>query len=254
MHLRELVGYCDTLLAAASFSDYCPNGLQVEGRPDVRLLVGGVTACQALLEAALDLGADAILVHHGNFWRGEDARVTGQKRRRLATLLRHDLSLIAYHLPLDAHAEYGNNVALARTLGLRISGALDGGGRTPGLVLHGEPAAPLSARAFAQQIGHALGRVPLHIDAAGDDGPLRRIAWCTGAAAGSIDLAIAAGCDAYVTGEASEPAVHAAREAGVHFYAAGHHATERGGVQALGAHLAAHFGLAFRFVDIPNPV
>lgn len=254
MHLRDLVDHCDTLLAAASFSDYCPNGLQVEGRPDVRLLVGGVTACQALLEVALDLGADAVLVHHGYFWRGEDARITGQKRRRLATLLRHDVSLIAYHLPLDAHAEYGNNATLGRQLGLRIGGTLDGGGRTPGLVMHGEPAAPLSAHAFAQRIEQVLGRTPLHIAGADHEARLRRIAWCTGAAAGSIELAIAAGCDAYVTGEPSEPAVHAAREAGIHFYAAGHHATERGGVQALGAHLAERFGIGFHFADIPNPV
>lgn len=254
MHLRELTTYCDALLSAANFSDYCPNGLQVEGRQDVRKLVGGVTACQALLDVALDLGADAILVHHGYFWRGEDARVTGQKRRRLATLLRHDVSLLAYHLPLDAHPEYGNNAALARLLGLTIAGTLDGNGRTPGLVMHGEAGAPTGAHAFALHLERCLGRTPLHVPGAGDDGPLRRIAWCTGAAAGSIELAIAAGCDAYVTGEPSEPAVHAARECGIHFYAAGHHATERGGVQALGSHLAAHFGIGFAFVDIANPV
>lgn len=250
--LSELVAYADHLLAVENFTDYCPNGLQVEGRPEVETLIGGVTACQALLDAAVEHRADAVLVHHGYFWKGEDARITGMKRRRLATLLRHDISLLAYHLPLDAHPELGNNAQLGRVLGLTVTGAADGDGRTPGLVLLGEPASPLPADTFAARIAARLGRKPLHV--AGNDRPIRRLAWCTGGAQSYIGLALSAGVDAFLTGEASEQTVHFARENGLHFFAAGHHATERYGVQALGEQLAQKLSLNFVFVDIDNPV
>ena len=250
--LSELVTYADDLLEIDNFADYCPNGLQVQGRMDVGTLVGGVTACQALLDAAVERRADAVLVHHGYFWKGEDPRVVGMKYRRLATLLRHDISLIAYHLPLDAHRELGNNAQLARVLDLSIIGAVGGGGRTPGLVMLGEPAMPMPGDAFAAHLADRLGRTPLHIP--GTDAPIRRLAWCTGAAQSSIELALDAGADAFLTGEASEQTVHFARENGLHFFAAGHHATERHGVQALGAHLAEKFTLNFTFTDIDNPV
>jgi dinuclear metal center YbgI/SA1388 family protein len=248
MQLRELVAHADRLLAVENFSDYCPNGLQVQGRPQVRTLIGGVTACQALLDAAVQLGADAVLVHHGYFWRGEDPRIVGMKQRRLATLLRHEISLIAYHLPLDAHPELGNNAQLARVLDLTVTGTAG----SNGLVVLGEPSQPASGAAFAAHLADRLGRQPLHV--AGNDAPIRRLAWCTGAAQSSIDVALEAGADAFLTGEASEPTVHFARENGLHLFAAGHHATERYGVQALGAHLAQCFDLRFRFVDIDNPV
>jgi len=247
MQLRELVAHTDQLLAVDTFTDYCPNGLQVQGRSEVHTLIGGVTACQALLDAAVEQQADAVLVHHGYFWKGEDPCVVGMKRRRLATLLRHDLSLIAYHLPLDAHPELGNNAQLGRVLNLSVTGTAGGNG----LVMLGEPAEPTSGAAFAAHLATRLNREPLHV--AGTDAPIRRLAWCTGAAQSSIEVTLAAGADAFLTGEASEQTVHFARENGLHFFAAGHHATERYGVQALGAHLAQRFDLCFQFVDIDNP-
>lgn len=252
MQLSDLVAYADRLLAVENFNDYCPNGLQVQGRPEVGTLIGGVTACQALLDAAVERGADAVLVHHGWFWKGEDPRIVGMKRRRLAALLRHDISLIAYHLPLDAHPELGNNAQLARVLDLTVTGTVGGNGRTPGLVMLGEPATPLSGADFAAHLAARLQRTPLYIP--GHDAPIHRLAWCTGAAQSSIEIALDAGADAFLTGEVSEQTVHFARENGLHFFAAGHHATERYGVSALGAHLAQQFALRFTFVDIDNPV
>ena len=252
MQPRELVAYIDHLLDIDRFSDYCPNGLQVEGRAEIRVLVGGVTACQALLDAAVERGADAVLVHHGYFWKGEDPCLTGMKYRRLATLLRHGIGLLAYHLPLDAHPELGNNAQLARVLDLTVTGVAGGDGRTPGLVMLGKPAEPVGGAEFAAHLAARLGRQPLHI--AGNDAPIRQLAWCTGGAQSFIATAAEAGADAFLTGEASEQTVHFARENGLHFFAAGHHATERYGVRALGAHLAQEFGLRFAFVDIDNPV
>ena len=252
MQLSELVVYTDRLLAVETFSDYCPNGLQVQGRAEVQTLIGGVTASQALLDAAVELNADAVLVHHGWFWKGENPRITGMKRRRLATLIRHDLNLLAYHLPLDTHPELGNNAQLAQRLNLTITGAAGGNGRTPGLVLLGEPATPINGADFAVLLADRLGREPLHIP--GADRLIRRLAWCTGAAQSYIEIALNAGADAFLTGEASEQTVHIARENGLDFFAAGHHATERYGVQALGRHLAERFGLRFTFVNIDNPV
>lgn len=250
VQLSNLIRYCDELLGSARFRDYSPNGLQVEGRAEVRRLVGGVTASAALLERALAVGADAVLVHHGYFWKGEPAAVTGIKRRRLKLLLERDVSLIAYHLPLDAHPTLGNNAQLGADLELEAEGAIDAGG-VPGLLMYGRPPEPLSAAAFAARIASALGRQPLHVTAGEED--VRRVAWCTGAAQRFIGEAAALGVDAYVSGEISEPTAHEAREYGLHYFAAGHHATERGGVRALGAHLAERFDLEHSFVDVPNP-
>ncbi len=252
MLLNELVAYTNRLLAIENFNDYCPNGLQVQGRPEVHTLIGGVTACQALLDAAITQQTDAVLVHHGWFWKGEDPCIVGMKQRRLATLLRHDISLIAYHLPLDAHPELGNNAQLARRLDLTVTGTAGGNGRTPGLVMLGELAEPVSGANFAARIETRLQRKSLHIP--GSDAPIRRLVWCTSAAQSSIEIAFNEGADAFLTGEASEQTVHFARENGLHFFAAGHHATERYGVQALGAHLAQQFALRFTFIDIDNPV
>jgi dinuclear metal center YbgI/SA1388 family protein len=240
--------YLDALLEPARFKDYSPNGLQVEGRAEVRRLVAGVTASQALLDAAVARGADAILVHHGYFWRGEDGRIAGLRKRRLATLLAGDISLFAYHLPLDAHPEFGNNAQLAATCGWHVEGRFgdqDIGcfGRAPGAA---------NAGALAAQVAAALGRVPLLIGDAGR--PLRRIAWCSGGAQSWFEQAIALGADCYVSGEISEPTVHLARESGVAYLAAGHHATERYGVRALAAHLRERFAIDAEFVDIDNPV
>lgn len=249
IELAELQAYCHDLLEVDRFDDYCPNGLQVAGRSPVRRLVTGVTACQALIDAAVAREADAILVHHGWFWRGEDPCIVGLKHRRLATLLRHDIALLAYHLPLDAHPVYGNNAQLARRLGLSVEGRF--GRERPQLGLHGRLAEPESGAGFAKRIEQALGRAPLHV--AGGERPIRSVAWCSGAAQGHIEQAVQLGVDAYLTGEVSEQTVHVARENGIHFFAAGHHATERDGVRALGEHLAAEFALEVIFVDVPNP-
>ncbi|MEK1905043.1 MAG: Nif3-like dinuclear metal center hexameric protein [Pseudomonas sp.] len=248
--LTTLVEEADRFLSAARISDYCPNGLQVEGRPQVRRIVSGVTASQALLDAAVEVEADVVLVHHGYFWKGEDACITGMKRRRLQTLLGNDISLLAYHLPLDLHAEVGNNVQLARQLDITVEGPLDP--NNPKVVgLLGSLEEPMSARDFARRVQEVLGREPLLVEG---DSMVRKIGWCTGGGQGYIDNAIAAGVDLYLTGEASEQTFHSARENGISFIAAGHHATERYGVQALGDYLARRFALEHLFIDCPNPI
>lgn len=248
MDRTQLQRHLDDLLEAARFKDYCPNGLQVEGAPEVRKVVCGVTASQALIEAAIERGAQALLVHHGWFWRGEDGRVTGMKKARMARLLAHDINLFAYHLPLDAHAELGNNAQLGRVLGLTPTGVAG----DQGLLWLGETAQPVPASVLAQQVGVALGRDALLVGEGAR--PVRRIAWCTGGAQGYFEQAIAEGVDLYLSGEISEQTTHLARESGVPYIAAGHHATERYGVRALGAHVAERFGLQVDFVDIDNPV
>ncbi len=248
MALRtEIESHLAALLAVDRFKDYGPNGLQVEGRADVHRLVSGVTASLALIEAAVADGADAILVHHGLFWRGQHGCITGWLRQRLALLLAHGINLYAYHLPLDGHAELGNNAQL----GLRLGLAADGRFGEQDLGFIGAAAAPIDAPALAARIRAALGRPPLLLP--GDGRPLRRVAWCTGGAQGFFELAIAAGADAFITGEVSEPQAHIARETGVAFLACGHHATERYGAAAVGQHLAQQFGLQHRFIDIDNP-
>ena len=248
--LQELIDATDALLQPQHFKDYCPNGLQVEGRPQVSKLVTGVTACQALLDQAVESEADAVLVHHGYFWRGEDAAIVGMKRRRIATLLQHEISLIAYHLPLDAHPQLGNNVQLAEVLGIKCLTGLQPHDRSIGNI--GELGETLSGAQLARHIATRLGREPLHI--AATSRRIKSIAWCTGAAQDFLQQAIDAGVDAYLTGEVSEQTVHVAREAGIHFFAAGHHATERYGVQAVGKYLAQKFDLEHQFIDVDNPV
>ncbi|MAX92337.1 MAG: Nif3-like dinuclear metal center hexameric protein [Pseudomonas sp.] len=247
--LTTLVDETDRFLNAVKIPDYCPNGLQVEGRPQVRRIVSGVTASQALLDAAIEAHADVVLVHHGYFWKNEDPRVVGMKQRRLKTLLSNDISLLAYHLPLDVHPEVGNNVQLARLLGLTVEGSLEPDNpRSVGLV--GSLDTPLAPAEFMRRIQSALGREPVMVES---PGLIRRVAWCTGGAQGYIDQAVAAGVDAYLTGEISEPTAHIARENELSFFAAGHHATERYGVQALGEYLAKRFAIEHLFIDCPNP-
>ena len=243
----EIESHLSALLTVDRFKDYGPNGLQVEGRAEVRHLVSGVTASLALIEAAVADGADAILVHHGLFWRGQSGCVTGWMRQRLAALLGHGINLFAYHLPLDAHAELGNNAQLGARLGLQADARF--GEQDLGFI--GPTAAAADVQALAARASEALGRAPVLL--AGDGRPLRRVAWCTGGAQGYFEAAIAAGADAFLTGEISEPQAHIARETGVAFLACGHHATERYGAPAVGAHLAERFGLTHRFIDISNP-
>ena len=248
----EIEAYLNTLLDAGRFKDYGPNGLQVEGRAEVRKLVSGVTASRAFIEAAIERGADALLVHHGLFWRGHDGRVAGWLKQRLALLLANDVTLYAWHLPLDAHAEFGNNAQLGRVLGLAADARF--GEQALGFIgvdAEGAAGAGLDAKALAARVAERLGRTPTLVP--GDGRPLARIAWCSGGAQGWFEAAIAAGADAYLTGEISEPQAHLARETGVAFLACGHHATERYGAPALAAHAAERFGLAHEFIDIDNP-
>lgn len=248
MQLNELRDYNASLLQTGLFKDYCPNGVQVEGRIEVMRIATGVTASQQLLEEAIAWGADAILVHHGYFWRNEDATITGIKKRRIAQLLRNDVSLLAYHLPLDAHPELGNNAQLGNLLGLVEQGRFG----EQNIACVGSLAQPQTLTQFTQQIAHGLQRAPQVIGDAARN--IRRVAWCSGGAQGYFEQAIAQGVDAYITGEISEQNYHLARESGVAFIAAGHHATERYGIQALGRHLAAQFGLEQRFFEQANPV
>jgi dinuclear metal center YbgI/SA1388 family protein len=248
MRLQQLREFCDQYLEADQFADYCPNGLQVEANPSVERLVCGVTASQALIEAAIEQRADTILVHHGYFWKGEAQPIAGIKGRRIGSLMRNNINLLAYHLPLDAHPEVGNNVRLAAVMGWQVGASFG----EQNLVLEGSLATPQSLSELARDIESRLQTRALVI-AAGEHA-VSRLAWCTGAAQGFIEAAAARGVDAFVSGEVSEQTFHQARELGVHYVAAGHHATERYGVQALGEEIARRFGIEQQFIDIPNPV
>ena len=247
----ELLQAFDALLQPARFKDYGPNGLQVEGKAEVHHMVSGVTASLALIEAAVAAGADAIFVHHGLFWRGQAGTVTGWMKQRLALLLRHDINLYAYHLPLDAHPTLGNNAQLGRQLGLDGVGQF-GDNELGFLGQRIDGGAFDSAQALAAHVGNKLNRPATLVPTAGG-GPIRKIAWCTGGAQGYFEAAIAAGADAFITGEISEPQAHYARECGVAFIACGHHASERYGAPAVAAHIAAQFGVEHSFIDIDNP-
>ena len=251
-HRDQLLQACQTLLSPERFKDYGPNGLQVEGKAQVNVLISGVTASKALIEAAIEAKADAIFVHHGLFWRGQEGTVTGWMKQRLRLLLAHDINLLAYHLPLDAHPDWGNNAQLGQRLGWRtdthfgeqqlgcLGQALDG-------------TAWPNAQTLAAHLQQSLGRAPVWVGAYDAARPIRRVAWCTGGAQSYFEAAIAAGADAFVTGEISEPQAHLARETGVAFFACGHHATERFGAPAVATHVAAQLGLDHRFIDIDNP-
>ncbi|PVZ71907.1 Nif3-like dinuclear metal center hexameric protein [Pelagibaculum spongiae] len=245
--LREICRYTDQLLEAGSFKDYCPNGLQLEGKAEVKKIVSGVTASADLIDQAIAQGADLLLVHHGWFWKNEPSPIIGMRKRRIAKMLQSDISLLAYHLPLDAHPQLGNNVQLGQLLDIDFQPA-----QNQMLVTQGELPQAMSAEQLAQHLELKLGRAPLHFG----HGPkqIKRVAWCTGGAQSYIQTALDMGVDAYITGEVSEATFHIAREAGIHFFAAGHHATERGGVKALGDHLAENFSIEHQFIDLINPV
>lgn len=252
--LLETINYCDSLLDAGQFKDYCPNGLQVEGRQEIFHIVTGVTASQALIDAAVEAKADLLLVHHGFFWPGEEPTIVGMKKRRIKQLLQADMSLVGYHLPLDAHPLLGNNAQLATILGLEVEGRFGGQGAMS-IAMYGRPANAIAATDFAHHISTVLGREVLHISPSiVPNNEIKTVAWCTGAAQSYIEQAVELGVDAFITGEASEQTAHIARECGIHFFAAGHHATERYGVKALGEHLAQHFEVNQQFIDIDNPI
>ena len=245
--ITTIVNYTNVLLDSKSFEDYAPNGLQVQGKTEIRKIVTGVSATQAFIEAAIEKDADAILVHHGWFWGKEDPRIIGMKYKRLKLLMDNDISLIAYHLPLDAHPEFGNNAQLAKRLDIQIEDVMD----KQGVGNYGRLSEYISLDKLGENIEKSLGRKPTVIS--GGDHAIRKVAWCTGGAQNWIQQAADAGVDAYISGEISEQTVHVAREMGVHYIAAGHHATERYGAKALGEHVAAKFGLLCEFVDIDNP-
>ena len=243
----ELDSYLSTLLEVGRFRDYGPNGLQVEGKSEVCKIVSGVTASRALIEAAIHCDADAVLVHHGLFWKGHDGRVTGWLKQRLERLLAHQISLFAYHLPLDAHAEFGNNAQFGARLGITADARF--GEQSLGFI--GTLSQPSSVADLAGRCQRMSCRSTTSIE--GDGRALARVAWCTGGAQSYFESAIAAGADVFITGEISEPQAHLARETGTAFIAVGHHASERYGVQTLGSHLAATFGIEHSHIEIDNP-
>ncbi|MFI8554211.1 Nif3-like dinuclear metal center hexameric protein [Psychrobacter sp. NPDC077938] len=257
--VQELTQFCDDYLSASAFKDYAPNGLQIDGGRPIQRIVTGVTACEALIDAAIADNADVIMVHHGYFWKGEPAPLTGMKGRRVRKLMQHGISMIGYHLPLDAHPISGNNAKLADMLGLTITGALYPTESHP--VGNIATCTPQTADDLIATITQTLGRAPLHISAeyhadssAQTNGRLiERVGICTGGAQDMIEQAASMGCDAFISGEISERTTHSARELGIDYFACGHHATERGGIQALGEIVAQKFGLPVTFIDIENP-
>lgn len=249
MERNQLLNALDDLLEIGRYRDYAPNGLQVEGRAEIGSIVTAVTASQVAIDAAIEQQADLLLVHHGYFWKGEDPRIVGIKQRRLAKLLQHGINLAAYHLPLDGHPELGNNAQWGQLLGCAVEGTLE----TAELVCYGTLPQPCSALQLSEQVATTLGgRAPLLI--AGHDRPIQRIGWCSGGAQDYIVQAAEAGLDAYLSGEVSERTYHEAMERGICYLGCGHHATERGGVQALGRWITRQYGVPALFVDEPNPV
>ncbi|KXF81432.1 Nif3-like dinuclear metal center hexameric protein [Enterovibrio coralii] len=252
MNNIELESILNGYLKPFAIKDYCPNGMQVEGKASVMKIVTGVTACQALIDAAIEQKADAILVHHGYFWRGEAEPLRGMKFKRIKALIENGINLYAYHLPLDVHPEVGNNAQLAKLLDIEQKGGLEDGNPNS-VAVWGELPTPMMAEAFAEHIEKCLSRKPLHIES-GSDALISRIGWCTGGGQDFIDLAASKGMDAFISGEVSERTTFSAREQGIHYFGAGHHATERYGIKALGEWLANEHGLDVTFIDIDNPV
>jgi len=251
MKRSDLMSHLNNLLEPHTIKDFSPNGLQIEGKDNITKIVTGVTASQALIDAAINHKADAILVHHGFFWKGESQQIVGMKKKRIAALIKHDINLIAYHLPLDIHPTLGNNAQLAKLLDITYEAGLELGS-AKSIPVKGILNTPITGSEFAQKIATVLNREP--VTSIVRDEKIKTIAWCTGGGQGYIDLAAEQGIDAYLTGEASEQTIHSSREQNIDFFAAGHHATERYGVKALGEHLAAEHKLEVIFVDIDNPV
>ena len=251
MQLKQLCDFCDDFLRVHEFDDYCPNGLQVESSAEVTHIVAGVTASLDLIDAAIAQKADTLLVHHGYFWKGESQPITGFKGRRIRRLIRNNINLIAFHLPLDAHPQVGNNAQLGKIMGWDVLGSFGSVGKHD-IVLSGALQTPMTLDELSASIENTLATSVLSISAG--DRPIQTIAWCTGAAQDYIKQASARGIDAFVSGEISEHTFHFAKEAGIHYIAAGHHATERYGVQALAGVIEEQFGVRQQFIDIPNPV
>ncbi len=251
MNNLQLEALLNELLSPQLIKDYCPNGLQVEGKKEVKKIITGVTASKALIEEAIKQNADAILVHHGYFWKGESESIRGMKGDRIRHLIKNDINLFAYHLPLDIHPQLGNNAQLAKLLDIEVEGGLEG--HPQSVAMYGSFAKPLSGKELEQRIAQVLNRAPLHI-ASEDDKPIKTIGWCTGGGQDFIELAASQNMDAFISGEISERTTYSARELNIHYFSAGHHATERYGVKALGEWLAEQHGFDVTFIDIDNPV
>lgn len=250
MQNKTLLEHLNELLQPEKVRDYCPNGLQVEGKSEIKRLVAGVTASEALIDRAIELNADGILVHHGYFWKGENQTITGMKRNRMKKLLTNDINLYAYHLPLDIHPQLGNNAQLAKLFGITVDRGLEHNNpQSVAMAGHFDP--PISLETLEKRIEEVLNRAPLV--ETGKSGAINTVAWCTGGGQGYIDLAAEQGIDLFITGEVSEQTIHTARESGINFIAAGHHATERYGAKAVGEYLQQYFDLDVTFIDIPNP-
>lgn len=249
---NEFLALLNTKLQPERIKDFCPNGLQVQGNEHISKVVTGVTASQALIDAAINKGADTILVHHGYFWKNEPYNITGIKYNRIKALIENNINLFAYHLPLDIHEELGNNVQLANLLSIRVTGPLELG-NSISVAIQGELKQPMSAEDFNTLISTKLNRPALHISSTSNK-PIKTVAWCTGGGQGYIELAAEQGIDAFISGEVSEQTTHIAKEMDIHFFAAGHHATERYGVKALGEYIANQYNLDVEFIDIDNPV
>lgn len=252
MNNLQLEKILNEKLQPQQIKDYSPNGLQVEGTPEVKRVITGVTASQALIDKAVELNADALLVHHGYFWKGEPEPIRGMKGRRIRTLIKNDINLMGYHLPLDIHPELGNNAELARLLDIEVEGGLEG--HPQSVAMFGKLSKPMTGAEFAEKINQVLNREPLHIAPENADKMIETVGWCTGGGQDYIELAAANGLDAFISGEISERTTYSAREQDIHYFAAGHHATERYGIKALGEWLAKEHGLDVEFIDIDNPV
>ena len=247
---NQLLQFLNVLLKPEKTKDYCPNGLQVEGKSKISKLVTGVTASQALIDHAVSINADAILVHHGYFWKGESPCITGMKKNRISSLLQYDINLYAYHLPLDIHPTLGNNAQLAKLLGI-VDTSLLQQHDPQSVVMQGRFDDGIYPTELTNLLSHLLNKPPLH--EAAKKTKIETVAWCTGGGQGYIEIAAEQGIDAFITGEVSEQTIHTAREMDIHFYAAGHHATERYGVKALGEYIQQELGIEAVFIDIDNP-
>ncbi len=248
----DFENYLNHLLKPEKIKDFCPNGLQIEGTKSISKVVTGVTASQDLIDVAVKLEADALLVHHGYFWKNESYVIRGMKHKRIKTLLDHEINLFAYHLPLDIHPELGNNAQLAKLFGIKVTGPLEIGNENS-VAIRGEFDQPLTGNELNDRISKVLKRECLHIQPFSEK-LIKTIAWCSGGGQNYIELAAEQGIDAFISGEVSEQTTHVAKEMDIHFFAAGHHATERYGAKALCEHLEKELGVEVHFVDIDNPV
>ncbi|MEH0699723.1 Nif3-like dinuclear metal center hexameric protein [Vibrio owensii] len=252
MNNLQLEKILNEKLSPQLIKDYAPNGMQVEGKSEIKRIVTGVTASQALIDQAIELEADALLVHHGYFWKGEPEPIRGMKGKRIRSLIKSDINLYGYHLPLDIHPELGNNAELARLLDIEVEGGLEG--HPQSVALFGRLKQAMTGADFANKINHVLNREPLHIAPDNAEKMIETVGWCTGGGQDFIELAAQHGLDAFISGEISERTTYTARELDIHYFSAGHHATERYGIKALGEWLAQEHGLDVTFIDIDNPV